>query len=213
MTNVSERFQQSGIVPVIKFTDTAQASPLAEILVQEDLAIAEVTLRTPCALDCINSIHKNFPQILLGAGTVLSVEQAKAAVISGASFIVCPCLVPDVINWCIENRIPVYPGICTPTEIYQAKQLGLTELKFFPASNYGGVGTLKSFKAVFNEMSFMPTGGVTLDNCDQYLTTPGVICCGGTFIAPTGLMENGEFEKIKAIVRQTVTHIAAIRPH
>ena len=207
---ISNQLANVGIVPVVRLSNQTQAIPLAKALIKGGMPVAEITLRTRCAVSCIEAIKDKYPEILIGAGTVLTVSQAEDAVLAGAKFIVCPGLVTDVIKWCITKNIPVYPGVCTPTEICTALALGLHELKFFPASDFGGLKTIKSLLSVFNDISVMPTGGITIDNCKDYLQTPGVLCCGGTFVAPLPLIEEGAFNEIQRIVERTVACVAEV---
>lgn len=208
---ISTNFSNAGIVPVICLSNQTQAIPLIQTFIQGGLPVAEITLRTSCAISCIETINIEYPDFFIGAGTVLTVSQAEAAVQAGAKFIVCPGLVIDVVNWCLARDIPVYPGACTPTEICTALALGLHELKFFPATDFGGLKTIKSLLSVFKDISMMPTGGITLDNCSEYLQTPGILCCGGTFIAPLALIEAGKYNDILQIVQQTVARVANIK--
>jgi 2-dehydro-3-deoxyphosphogluconate aldolase/(4S)-4-hydroxy-2-oxoglutarate aldolase len=208
---ISTKLSNFGIVPVIRLSNQNQAIPLIQTLIQGGLPVAEITLRTPCAVSCIETINTEYPDFFIGAGTVLTVSQAEDAVLAGAKFIVCPGLVIDVVNWCLAKDIPVYPGVCTPTEICTALALGLHELKFFPATDFGGLKTIKSLLSVFNDISMMPTGGITIDNCGEYLQTPGILCCGGTFVAPLALIEAGKYDDILRIVQRTVASVAAIK--
>lgn len=138
-------------------------------------------------------------------------DQARAVADAGAKFIVSPGFVPEVVSWCQEQEMPVFPGVCTPTEVCQALAQGLKDLKFFPASNYGGLSTIKALLSVFGDIRLMPTGGINLENCADYLTTPGVLCCGGTFITPLQLIEKGDYPAILELVKQTVNTVAACR--
>ena len=161
---ISQQFEQIGVIPVVRMSHQEQAIPLTDTLRKGRLPVAEVTLRTSCALDGIAAIHEAYPEFLVGAGTVLCLSQAREAFRAGAKFIVSPGLIPDVVQWCLAEKIPVFPGVCTPTEICQAIALGLHELKFFPAADYGGLQTIKSLLQVFDNIRFMPTGGVNKNN-------------------------------------------------
>lgn len=205
------RLADAGVIPVIRLTHQAQAVPLVDTLSQGGLPVAEITLRTSCAVDCIEMICRTYPDFLVGAGTVVTLPQAKAVAEAGAKFIVSPGLVPEVVTWCIDQNMPVFPGVCTPTEICQALSFGLKDLKFFPASHYGGLSTVRALLSVFNDIRFMPTGGIDLTTCSDYLKTKGVLCCGGSFVTPLDLIENGDYPAILKIVQQTAAVVDRVR--
>ena len=210
-SSLTARLADAGVVPVIRLSSQAQAVPLAETLSQGGLPVAEITLRTSCALECIKMINSTSPDFLVGAGTVITMDQAKAVAEAGAKFIVSPGLVPEIVSWCLDQNMPVFPGVCTPTEICRALSFGLKDLKFFPASQYGGLSTIKTLLSVFNDIRFMPTGGIDLKACGDYLKTQGVLCCGGSFVTPLDLIEKGDYPAVLEIVKQTVAAVAAAR--
>ncbi len=200
--DIFEKLHQCGVVPVIKLEDANKSEALAKALIDGGLPCAEVTFRTASAPEVISRMAKAYPEMLVGAGTVLSVEQAKQAVQSGASFIVSPGLNPKVVRWCIENNVPVIPGIATPTELEAAMELGLSVVKFFPAEAYGGLKTLKAISAPYGNIRFMPTGGISLDNLASYFEFNKIIACGGSFMVTDKLINSDDFAQITAISRK-----------
>ena len=170
MNQILEQLGTYGIVPVVVLQDAAKAEPLAEALCKGGLACAEVTFRTDAAEESIRIMSEKFPEMLVGAGTVLTIEQADCAVKAGAKFIVSPGLNPEVVKWCQAHEVPVIPGIVTPTEMEQAIGLGLTMVKFFPAEPAGGINMIKAMAAPYTQMKFMPTGGINAKNLEEYLS-------------------------------------------
>ncbi|MEG2642180.1 MAG: bifunctional 4-hydroxy-2-oxoglutarate aldolase/2-dehydro-3-deoxy-phosphogluconate aldolase, partial [Eubacterium sp.] len=167
---ILSRFEQIGIVPVVVLEDATHAVPLAKALVEGGLPCAEVTFRTAAAAQCIQQMRKAFPDMLVGAGTVVSVEQVDAAVDAGAQFVVSPGLNPEVVRYCLLKEIPIIPGAVTPSEMEQAMALGITELKFFPSEPSGGLPMIKAVTAPYPKLRFMPTGGITPQNVEDYLS-------------------------------------------
>ena len=182
MELLQKRISEIGIIPVIKIKDAAGAVPLAQALARGGLPAAEITFRTACAEEAIRRITAELPDMLVGAGTVLTVEQASRAKDAGASFIVSPGLNPEVVSWCLEAGVPVLPGVCTPSDIEKALSLGLKTVKFFPAEASGGVAMLKAMSAPYGDVRFMPTGGINEKNLLAYLSFPKVVACGGSFM-------------------------------
>lgn len=187
------------LVPVIKLDSPDDALPLAEALIAGRLPVAEITFRTDAARESICKIRSAYPDMLTGAGTVLSLEQAKAAADAGASFIVSPGMNRDVVEFSIENHIPVFPGACTPTEIMAAMEYGLEVVKFFPAKQYGGLDTIKALSAPFPSVRFMPTGGISEANIKDFLAFPKIIACGGSFMASGSLISQKKFDDIRKL--------------
>lgn len=187
------------LVPVIKLDSPDDALPLAEALIAGGLPVAEITFRTDAARESIRKIRSAYPDMLTGAGTVLSLEQAKAAADAGASFIVSPGMNRDVVEFSIENHIPVFPGACTPTEIMAAMEYGLEVVKFFPAKQYGGLDTIKALSAPFPSVRFMPTGGISEANIKDFLAFPKIIACGGSFMASGSLISQKKFDDIRKL--------------
>ena len=201
MINVLERLGFLGVVPVVKIDHTGAALKLGQALLEGGLPCAEITFRTPAAEDAIKILSSNLPEIILGAGTVLSVEQAEKAVNAGARFIVSPGFNPIVVDWCFENEIPITPGVATPTEIEMAINKGLEILKFFPAEALGGVKTLKALAAPYKGVRFIPTGGISAENLPDYLRLPCVHACGGSWMVRSKLISESEFDEITDLAK------------
>ena len=204
MADIFEALKKNRLVPVIKISDANDAIPLCGALTEGGLKIAEITFRTDQAEESIRRVSREMPDILLGAGTVLNVEQVKRAMDAGASFIVEPGLNRSVVEYCVARRIPVLPGICTPTELMYAIELGLKVVKFFPAEQAGGLPMIKALSAPFGDMLFMPTGGIGPANVLNYLAFSKVIACGGSWMAKDELIKAGKFDEIRVLVRKAV---------
>lgn len=204
MDEVLKKIGEFGIVPVVKVDNAKDAVPLAKALWEGGLPIAEITFRTEAAEESIRNISGAVPEILLGAGTVLTVEQAKRAVKAGAKFIVTPGLSESVINFCKEEKISVTPGIATPTEIQAALELGVSVLKFFPADAFGGIKTLKALSAPFGQIKFIPTGGINIANLNEYLFFPKVLACGGSWMVKDEIIREGRFDEITRLTREAI---------
>lgn len=204
MNEVLKQIGDIGIVPVIKIEDTAQAVPLAKALCEGGLPVAEVTFRTEQAEEAMRLISKEVPQMLVGAGTVLTTEQVDRAVAAGAKFIVSPGLNPKVVQYCIEKGIPVTPGCSNPSDVEQAIELGLEVVKFFPAEPAGGIAMIKAMAAPYTKMKFMPTGGINAKNLNDYLSFPRIIACGGSWMVKDDLIRDGKFEEITSLTREAV---------
>jgi 2-dehydro-3-deoxyphosphogluconate aldolase/(4S)-4-hydroxy-2-oxoglutarate aldolase len=211
MKNSIETLGELGIVPVVAIEDAKDALPLGRALVDGGLPCAEITFRTTAAADAISVISQNLPQVLLGAGTILSVEQVSQAVKAGAKFIVSPGFDPFVVDWCIEHQIPVMPGVATPTEISMALNRELNVLKFFPAEVAGGVNALKAISGPFVGVKFVPTGGINPENLPDYLGLPAVHACGGSWLVKRKLISAGKFDEITRLTREAVGIVLRIR--
>lgn len=205
------KIKEFGVIPVVVIDDAKDAKDLASALVKGGLPIAEVTFRTAAAKEAISIMSMEFPNMLVGAGTVLSVDQVKAAVSAGAKFIVAPGFDPDVVDYCLENNIPVFPGCVTPSEITQAYKRGLNVVKFFPAGEFGGLKMIKAISGPFPTMKFIPTGGVNAENLKDYMLSDKILACGGTWIAKKDLISNKEFDKIEALVKEAVSIVKEFR--
>lgn len=203
--NALERIAELKLLPVIRIADLSDAVPLADALIGGGLPAAEITFRTECAAEAIFRIRNAFPEMLVGAGTVLSIDQAKSAAAAGAGFIVSPGSNPAVIGYCTENGIPIVPGCVTPSEIETAMSLGIGTVKFFPAEAYGGVRTIS---APYRSIGFIPTGGINESNLLSYLKCPSVIACGGSFMAEPSLIEGKRFDSIREATKKAVTLIS-----
>ena len=193
-----------GIVPVIVLNDAKDAVPLAKALVAGGLPVAEVTFRTNAAAESIRRMVAETPGMLVGAGTVTSIEKAKEALDAGANFIVTPGFNPEVVSWCVNNAIAVFPGCTTASEVEAAMNLGLTVVKFFPAEQSGGLAKIKALCAPYPSMRFMPTGGIGLKNMAEYLAFPKIFACGGSFMVPDEAVANGRWDEVTALTRQAV---------
>ena len=196
---VLERFARAGIVPVVVLDDAKDAVATANAMVAGGIDVMEITFRTAAAPDAIRAVSENCPDMLVGAGTVLSLEQCKKAIEMGAKFIVSPGFDPEVVSYCIENNIPVTPGCVTPTEITAALKMGLKVLKFFPANVYGGLNAMKNLAAPFVGIKFMPTGGINSANIREYIDSPFIHAVGGSWVCPKADIAAGNFEKITAL--------------
>ncbi|MBY8172385.1 bifunctional 4-hydroxy-2-oxoglutarate aldolase/2-dehydro-3-deoxy-phosphogluconate aldolase [Vibrio fluvialis] len=198
---LEQRLQQIKIVPVIAINDAAHAVPLAKVLVEHGLPCAEVTFRTDAAQESIRLMRDAYPELLIGAGTVLTTQQVDQAISAGADFIVSPGLNPTTVRYCQQRGIAIVPGVNNPSLVEQAMELGLKTLKFFPAEPSGGVAMLKALSAVY-PVQFMPTGGVNPRNVADYLAIPSVVACGGTWMVPSDLMDSGNWDEIARLVRE-----------
>ena len=200
-----------GLVPVIKIDDAKDAAPLAHALNVGGLPCAEVTFRTAAAAEAIAEMVKACPDMLVGAGTVLTTAQVDEAVAAGAKFIVSPGLNPNVVKYCVERNIPVMPGINNPSGIEQAMELGLKVVKFFPAEPSGGLNMLKAMAAPYGGVRFMPTGGISPSNVGDYLAWNRIIACGGSWMVPAKMLGEGNFEGIKKLAREAVDTMLNLR--
>jgi len=210
MKLVNDRIAQHKIVPVIMLHSADAAVPLAEALVKGGLPVAEITFRTDAAAGAIKNVAKAYPEILVGAGTVTSVEQAKCAEAAGARFIVTPGFSRTVTEYCAGHRLPIFPGVCTPSELMWLLEYGLDVAKFFPAAQYGGLGTIKALSAPFPQMKFMPTGGVSETNILEYLSHPKIIACGGSWMVRKDLLDNGQFDEVEALTAKAVSLVKGV---
>lgn len=193
--DVIARLEEEKLVPVIKLDTPDQALPLVDALAAGGITVAELTFRTDAAAESIRLIRENRPDILVGAGTVLTLEQLDAAEKAGASFIVAPGFNPEIVKACIKKGLPVTPGVTNPSQVEQAMSLGLKVLKFFPAEISGGIPMLKAFGSVYNAR-FMPTGGLNVDNFTDYLALPNVVACGGSWMVKADYIKNGQYDKV-----------------
>jgi 2-dehydro-3-deoxyphosphogluconate aldolase/(4S)-4-hydroxy-2-oxoglutarate aldolase len=204
MNSILKQLGLIGIIPVVVIDDEANAEPLAEALLEGGLPTMEVTFRTDAAKNAIVRIANAYPQMLLGAGTVLTVDQVKTSVACGAKYIVSPGLNRKVVEYCLQNGITVTPGVLTPTEIEAAIQLGLEVVKFFPAEPSGGLEYLKAVSAPFRQIKFIPTGGINAANVLAYLKFPKVLACGGSWMVKADFIEGKRFDEIKRLTEEAV---------
>lgn len=211
MTQILEGIGKLGLVPVVKIERAEPAVRLGEAVLAGGLPCVEITFRTEAAEEAIRSIATAFPNAIVGAGTVLSVDQAQRAVGAGAQFIVAPGFNPKVVEWCLAHEVPITPGVATPTEIEMALDKGLDILKFFPAKALGGVAMLKAFAGPYSGVKFVPTGGIDAQNLADYLALPTVHACAGSWLAPAKLIAAEAFDEITRRVQEAVAIVRQCR--
>ena len=211
MENIMVQIEKTGVIPVVVINDVEDAEPLAQALCEGGLPCAEVTFRTAAAEESIRKMTDIYPDMLIGAGTVLTTEQVDRAVAAGAKFIVSPGFDPEVVDYCILKQIPVFPGCITPSEVAQAVKRGLKVVKFFPAVQFGGVSTIQALTAPYVGLKFMPTGKKKKKNLADYLQCKSIIACGGSWMVKSDLIKAGEFEKIKDMTKEAVSLVNEIR--
>ena len=204
MNEVLERIQEIGIVPVVLLDDAKDAAPLAKALCEGGLPCAEVTFRTAAAEESIRIMSEQFPEMLVGAGTVLTTEQVDRAVAAGAKFIVSPGMNPRIVKYCVEKGILITPGCANPSDIEQALENGLDVVKFFPAEPAGGLKMIKAMAAPYVGVKFMPTGGINQNNVRDYLAYDRILACGGSWMVKGDMVAAGEFDKIKELAAEAV---------
>ena len=211
MNAVLEQIQKMGIIPVVVIDDVKDAEPLAKALCEGGLPCAEVTFRTAAAEESIRIMAEKFPEMLIGAGTVLTTDQVDRAVAAGAKFIVSPGTNPKVVKYCVEKNIPITPGTCTPSEVEQALEHGLEVVKFFPAEQAGGLKMIKAMAAPYVGVKFMPTGGISPENVREYLAYDRIIACGGSWMVKGDLIKAGNFDKIVELTKEAAEIVKEIR--
>ena len=211
MNPVLEKIQKTGIIPVVVINDVKDAEPLAKALIEGGLPCAEVTFRTDAAEESIRIMKEKFPEMLLGAGTVLTTEQVDRAVAAGAEFIVSPGLNPRIVKYCVEKNIPITPGCANASDIEQALENGLEVVKFFPAEPAGGLKMIKALAAPYVGVKFMPTGGISANNVRDYLAYDRIIACGGSWMVSGDLVKAGEFDKIKELTAEAAAIVKEMR--
>lgn len=211
MNDTLVKLSQIGIVPVVALNDINDARPLAKALCDGGLPCAEVTFRTDCAEEAIRVMTTEFPQMFVGAGTVLTTEQVDRAVGAGAKFIVSPGLNPEVVKYCVDKNIPVTPGCANPSDIEQALAFGLDVVKIFPAEAIGGLKLIKSMAAPYVNIKFMPTGGINAKNLNDYLAYDRIVACGGSWMVSGDLVNAGKFDEITALTKEAVRNMLGFR--
>ncbi len=211
MNDILKQIGNTGIVPVVVLNKVSDAVPLADALIKGGLPCAEVTFRTDAAEGAIKEISKKFPQMFVGAGTVLTTEQVDRAIGAGAKFIVSPGFNPKVVEYCLKNNYPICPGIMTPTELEMALGFGLDVVKFFPAENAGGLKMIKAMSAPYTMMKFMPTGGINATNVRDYLACDKILACGGSWMVKGDLISAGNFAEIEKLTREAAEIVREIR--
>jgi len=209
--DLKSRFEKIGIIPVVVLENAEDAHPLGEALMKGGLPAAEVTFRTAAAEESIRILAKDFPDMLVGAGTVLTCEQADKAIAAGAKFIVAPGFNPTVVKYCLEKGYPVTPGVQTPGEMEQAMELGLDFVKFFPAEPAGGLPMIKAVAAPYTNLKFMPTGGINKENVKDYLAYNKIVACGGTWMVKGDLIASGDFSAVEQLTREAANVVREIR--
>jgi 2-dehydro-3-deoxyphosphogluconate aldolase/(4S)-4-hydroxy-2-oxoglutarate aldolase len=202
--DINKTLEAVPVVPLVQSDDPAVAAQLSRALAAGGIAVVEVVFRTDRALECLKAVADEVPEVIAGAGTVLSVNQAEAAIDAGAQFIVSPGLDDGVVAIAMERGVPIYPGIVSPTELQRAYNLGLDTVKFFPASIAGGVPAIKALASVFRTMRFMPTGGVSPGNLAEFLAVPAVLACGGSWLTPADAIVSGDYDKITKLAHEAV---------
>ena len=211
MNKVLEEFSKIGIIPVIALDHVEDAAPLAKALCDGGLPCAEVTFRTDAAEESIRIMSEQFPEMLVGAGTVLTTEQVDRAVNAGAKFIVSPGLNPKVVKYCVERNIPITPGCSNPSDVEVAIELGLDVVKFFPAEAAGGLNMIKSMAAPYTKMKFMPTGGINAKNLTSYLDFKKIIACGGSWMVNKDMIAAKDWDGITSLTREAVSTMLGIQ--
>lgn len=204
LLNITKLLRDNPVVPLVQADDPAVAVRTSRALAAGGLQVAEVVFRTDRALECLQAVADEVPEMVAGAGTVLTAQQARAALDHGARFIVSPGLDDGVVRVAKERGVPIYPGTMTPSEVQHAFNLGLDTVKFFPASIAGGIPALKALASVFRTMQFMPTGGVSPGNLVDYLAVPAVLACGGSWLTPAEKIAAGDYDAITRLAADAV---------
>lgn len=206
-----EILEGHGVVPVIKFSDVSEALPLADALAAGGIKIMEITFRSDAAEEAIRLVAKERPDVLVGAGTVTTMDQLERAVAAGAKFVVSPGLNPEIVKAGLEKGVVMLPGVITPSEVMQGIDLGLKVLKYFPASDFNALKVLKSYSGVFADIKFMPTGGVSLDNMGDFLALPNIFAVGGTWMVKADQIKEGRWEEITKLSQEATDKYKSLR--
>lgn len=209
--DILEAMRRTAVIPVVVLDDAKNAIPTAKALLTGGVNVMEITFRTAAAADSIKAVAENRPEMLVGAGTVVTLDQCKQALECGAKFIVSPGFDPEVVNWCAERNVPITPGCVTPTEIMAAMKLGLNVVKFFPAGVYGGLKAMKALSAPFGGVKFIPTGGVDAKNLKEFLEAPFVHAVGGSWLCPKKEIAAGNFDAVTALCREASEIVKEVR--
>ena len=209
MSHVMDSMKQSVIVPVVVIEDAKDAVPAAKALLAGGINVMEITLRTAAALESIRKVAAECPDMIVGVGTALNIDQAKEAVEAGAKFVGSPGFDEEMVKWCVDNQIDVAPGCVTPTEIMAARKLGLRVVKFFPANVYGGLKAITNLAAPFTDMQFIPTGGVNTENIAEFVANPAIVAVGGSWVCKKSDITEGNFDKIAELCKEARTQAGA----
>ncbi len=207
MQQTVDRLRTLKVVPVVRLDRVEDAVPLAQALLDGGLPLAEITFRTEAAEASIVAVRAAFPELMVGAGTVINLEQAERAFAAGCSFVVSPGISRPVIEYCLDRGVPVFPGACTPSELITIAEYGLPVAKFFPAQNFGGLAAIKSLASVFGSIEFMPTGGIGPRNITEYLAFDRIVACGGSWMVAPELIAAGAFDQIRSLVQEVVATV------
>lgn len=212
MNAINTKISEIGVVPVIKLNNPERdAAPLAKALCEGGVPVAEVTFRAAGADTAIRLMKEACPEILAGAGTVMTTDQVDKAVAAGAEFIVTPGFDPEIVQYCVSKNIPIYPGCTTPTDYHAAFKFGLEVVKFFPAEQSGGLAKIKAMSAPFPMFKVMPTGGISLSNLKEYISAPVICACGGSYMVTADLIDNGKWDEITEFCKKSVDIVKAAR--
>ena len=212
MNEIFNQIENIAITPVVVLHNVIDVEPLINALLEGGLPCAEITFRTDVAEECIKLISKKYPQILLGAGTVLTIDQADRAMDAGSQFLVAPGLNPKLVEHCLKKNYPICPGVMTPSELdFAVSNFGLEALKFFPSEQVGGVNVIKAISAPYPDVRFMPTGGINASNVEKYLAFEKVFACGGSWMVKSSLVDEGRFDEIVKLTREAVDIIKKVR--
>ena len=211
MTGVLGAIAEHGVVPVVAVDDADQARRLLEALLRAGLPLAEITLRTQAGLGAIRVLAQEYPEAVIGAGTVRTLAEAEQVIAAGASFVVSPGTYPELIETCGVHGTPVLPGVCTPTEVDAAVRAGATVVKLFPAEVAGGVALLRALSGPFADVRFVPTGGIDATNLGAYLAVPSVVACGGSWFVAPSLLRRAAFDEVESLAREAVTIAQQVR--
>ena len=211
MPDIWESIRKAGVLPVAVVDRASDAPTLGEALLKAGLGCIEITFRTPDAAQAVGKLTTAYPDMLVGAGTIIRTDQAAQAVDAGARFIISPGFDPEVAEWCLGHNIPIAPGVATPSEIMMAVKRGIRLLKFFPAEAMGGIKTLKAISEPFGGVEYIPTGGIDPGNLADYLRLPAVAACGGTWMVKRELIAAGKFDEISRLAREALSLAASTR--
>lgn len=206
MKTLNQRLSEIQVIPVIAIKDASKAVKLAQVLIENGLPCAEITFRTEHAVQAIKNMREAYPEMLIGAGTVLNSEQVDQSIDAGVDFVVSPGFNPETVKYCQQRGVAIIPGVNNPSLVEQAMSMGLTTLKFFPAEPSGGTAMLKALSAVY-PVRFMPTGGVNRANVNDYLSIPSVLACGGTWMVPNDLIEEEKWDELAILVAEVANII------